>query len=205
LIGQRDLHLAPDPRSGAEMTLLRMLAFQPPGGGVQKRDGGVVHKSASKIEAGKPVITEQAKLKAVSGVSEWQKPDWAALIGQLSLTGANKLLASNCAYIRRDGNVVCLGLDGRSESLLTNSRQTAISSALSTHFGEKLRVEITIGEAGSETPLQREARRSDEKMEAARTALEADPNVKALQDMFGAELKTESIELIKNQSAAIQE
>jgi DNA polymerase-3 subunit gamma/tau len=31
LLGRRDLHLAPDPRSGIDMTLLRMLAFQPPG------------------------------------------------------------------------------------------------------------------------------------------------------------------------------
>ncbi|MDZ7643821.1 MAG: DNA polymerase III subunit gamma/tau [Woeseiaceae bacterium] len=29
IIGRRDLQLAPDPRSGAEMTLLRMLAFRP--------------------------------------------------------------------------------------------------------------------------------------------------------------------------------
>ena len=29
ILGRRDLHLAPDPRSGAEMTLLRMLAFRP--------------------------------------------------------------------------------------------------------------------------------------------------------------------------------
>ena len=29
LLGRRDLYLAPDPRSGTEMTLLRMLAFQP--------------------------------------------------------------------------------------------------------------------------------------------------------------------------------
>jgi len=31
LMGRRDLYLAPDPRSGVEMTLLRMLAFQPAG------------------------------------------------------------------------------------------------------------------------------------------------------------------------------
>ena len=29
IIGRRDLALAPDPRSGFEMTLLRMLAFRP--------------------------------------------------------------------------------------------------------------------------------------------------------------------------------
>ncbi|MGY8795462.1 MAG: DNA polymerase III subunit gamma/tau, partial [Woeseiales bacterium] len=31
LLGKRDIHLAPDPRSGTEMTLLRMLTFQPSG------------------------------------------------------------------------------------------------------------------------------------------------------------------------------
>lgn len=31
LTGRRDLHLSPDPRSGVEMTLLRMLAFKPQG------------------------------------------------------------------------------------------------------------------------------------------------------------------------------
>jgi hypothetical protein len=34
-------------------------------------------------------------------------------------------------------------------------------------------------------------------MAAARSALESDPNVQALKDLFGAELKPESIELIK--------
>src|SRR6185295_7099081 len=34
IIGRRDLPLAPDPRSGFEMTLLRMLAFRPGDAGV---------------------------------------------------------------------------------------------------------------------------------------------------------------------------
>ena len=37
IMGQRDLPLAPDPRSGAEMTLLRMLAFAPEPGSVVPR------------------------------------------------------------------------------------------------------------------------------------------------------------------------
>ena len=36
LIGRRDLPLAPDPRTGFEMTLLRMLAFAPESGSVQR-------------------------------------------------------------------------------------------------------------------------------------------------------------------------
>src|SRR6202000_2951341 len=40
IVGRRDLHLAPDPRSGFEMTLLRMIAFRPAGDAEQPRGGG---------------------------------------------------------------------------------------------------------------------------------------------------------------------
>ena len=57
-------------------------------------------------------------------------------------------------------------------------------------------MEIEIGAEGNETPLQEETRLADERMEAERQKLEADPNVQAMKNMFGAELKTDSIELI---------
>jgi DNA polymerase-3 subunit gamma/tau len=69
-------------------------------------------------------------------------------------------------------------------------------AALSRHFGEPLAVDIAMGVASAETPVQEGVRREQEKMAAARIALEADPNVQALKDLFGAELKPESIELI---------
>ena len=37
---------------------------------------------------------------------------------------------------------------------------------------------------------------ADERIEAAKATLEADPNVKALKDMFGAEINADSIELL---------
>src|ERR1700756_666994 len=40
ITGRRDLGLAPDPRSGFEMTLLRMIAFRPAGDAEQPRGGG---------------------------------------------------------------------------------------------------------------------------------------------------------------------
>jgi DNA polymerase-3 subunit gamma/tau len=210
LIGRRDLHLAPDPRSGAEMTLLRMLAFQPGGRGQRQAAGNADAERNSAAPIVRPVVRPAAKIENASATAagnKWQEPDWSLLIEDLELTGANKLLASNCAYIGRDGNVINLGLDARSESLLTGPRQNAIAESLTSHFGEKLRINITIamGDAQKETPIQEEERRSDEKMAAARIALEADPNVQALQEMFGAELKPESIEILSNQSAATQE
>jgi len=205
LIGRRDLYLAPDPKSGAEMTLLRMLAFQP-GGDVSPS----VRNEKSRSVAAMPKKTESKSTKAatVAPVTEkaaWQDPDWSKLINQIEISGAGKLLASNCAFVRREQNVLHLCLDGKSETLLTKSTEAALHKALCRHYEESLRLEISIGETGSATPSQEEARRVDAKYEAARASIEADPNVKALQDMFDAELNVDSIEPIQNQPPASQE
>ena len=115
----------------------------------------------------------------------------------MKLGGAVRLLASNCVYLRREGNTIHLGLDQRSESLLTPKRKDDLASRLSEHFGETLRVDIALTADVGETPVQEESRLADERIEAARQSLEADPNVQALKDMFGAELKAETIELNK--------
>ena len=199
IMGRRDLHLAPDPRSGAEMTLLRMLAFRPvsaaevpsaAGGGASARS---VPKQAA---ATAPSAVKAQAAEVVSAAHQWADPDWGALVAELRLSGAVRLLASNCAYLKREKNTIHLGLDLRSESLLTKQRKDVLGERLSTHFGEKLTVDIELGADAGETPVQEETRMADERIEAARQTLEADPNVQALKNMFGAELKTDSIELI---------
>ena len=127
----------------------------------------------------------------------WSEPDWNTLVAQLGLGGAVRLLASNCTYVCREGNTIRLGLDPRSESLLTRKRRDDLAASLSAHFGEALSVDVVLGTESGETPVQAETRLADERLEAARQSLEADPNVQALKNMFGAELKADTIELIK--------
>jgi DNA polymerase-3 subunit gamma/tau len=218
ITGRRDIYLAPDPRSGAEMTLLRMLAFQPGGSPGQAVERPLQQNRAAPISPAKsqaaPAATQKANVSAASKPSSatpaasdnpWQEPVWSALIEQLGINGAVKLLANNCAYVRRENNVVYLCLDGRSESLLTSSRQAALAKALTTHFGESLKVDIAVDAVEAETPLQEEARKIDEGRDAAQAGLEADPNVKALKDMFGAQLIPDSVEVISDKSVANQE
>ena len=201
LMGRRDLHLAPDPRSGAEMTLLRMLAFRPadavatPG----SSGGGAAPTKAKKparMEAAAATVRARTAPERAAPAQKWEDPDWASLVSLLGLSGAVRLLAANCVYRRREGNTVHLGLDPRSESLLTKQRKDALAGKLSAHFGEKLLVDVELGAAAGETPVQEESRLADERLEAARKTLEADPNVQALKNMFGAELKADTIELI---------
>jgi DNA polymerase-3 subunit gamma/tau len=216
LIGRRDLHLAPDPRSGAEMTMLRMLAFRPATADTGEVASGSASarirsesgqdstvKSASKVALATDVVTAPT----VSG--SWQgDPEWINLISDLGLTGAVRMLASNCGFLKRDGNTLFFGLDPRSESLLTKQRKDALASTVSQHLGERLSIDISIVKVSvdesAETPVQEESRLADEKVAAARASLESDPNVQALKDMFGAELNADSIELINKSATDVQ-
>lgn len=212
IIGRRDLNLAPDPRSGAEMTFLRMLAFQPAGqvSGVAQ-SGNAAAKTllrptekrtepASGVKASPKVPTSKSA-QAESVPLE----DWSNLIDKLGMTGATKLLASNCAMLRRESNIIYLGLDNRSESLLTKERQQSLAKALTAYFGEALRVDISLGHAQAETPVQEVARVEDEALQAARVSLESDPNVQALKEMFGATLNSDSVQILNDQSSPNQE
>jgi DNA polymerase-3 subunit gamma/tau len=204
IMGRRDLHLAPDPRSGAEMTLLRMLAFRPAAAiadsGTTTGETSAAPKASPKKTAArkaapaKTAAVQKQELEAKPPA--WADPDWSQLVPSLGLSGAVRLLASNCAYPRREENTVFLGLDPRSESMLTKQRKDAIAASLSERFGEKLIIDIVMGSQAEETPVQQESRMADERLEEARQSLESDPNVQALKDMFGAELKTDTIEII---------
>lgn len=197
LIGRRDLHLSPDPRSGAEMTLLRMLAFKP---AVESASaGGGAGSTPAKTSSAAPRKAPAAKKASVAAAADAGSepfPEWSELVVQLDLKGSARMLAISCALESRDAGSLQFSLDPRSESMLTRARKDAIADALTRHFGEPFVVEISVARAKSETPQQKEERLSDERMHAARETLESDPNVKTLQTMFGAELRPESIELI---------
>ena len=213
IAGRRDLPIAPDPRSGAEMTLLRMLAFRPDGIGrsVAPRTGG--GKATAKTGGQQPVAKESTEGAAAepaepsvatsdAATSErpaWENVDWAALVPTLGLRGAEMLLASNCALLGRDGDTVRLSLDPGSDSYLTKPRVKSIEDALSRHFGQSLNVEMVCEKSAVETPMQQKARHADEAMDAARASLESDPNVRTLQDMFGATLNSDSIQIVDKQ------
>ena len=198
LIGRRDLHLAPDPRGGAEMTLLRMLAFRPAAASSSTAGGGSAGGSKTQAEPAKvaaPVAKVVHGKQAAADSTAWQAPDWQELVPQLGLSGAERLLAASCALLRRENNTVFFSLDPGSESYLTRQRKESLAKTLSDHFGEPLVVDISIGKAEVESPLQAESRQTDERFAAEREKLEADPNVQALKSMFGAELSAESIKL----------
>ena len=184
IMGRRDLPLAPDPRIGAEMTLLRMLAFRPqdPAGRQQRESGG---------ERTRPAATATKGPAAAPAVS--QPGEWPEMLAKLDLQGAARQLASHCRLVGRTGDRFLFLLDARAETLRTRQLEEKFAQALARLTGAPVRLEFEVGAEAGDTPARREEQARDERLEQARLALESDPNVQAMRDRFGAVIQPDSI------------
>jgi DNA polymerase-3 subunit gamma/tau len=183
ILGRRDLPLAPDPRSGFEMTLVRMLAFRPAAGAATPagaaRSGGAVP-----TPGGSPIV-RPASAGPIDPVQ------WARGIGDLDLTGAARQFASNCALVEHRGNALRLAVDPKLARSPAQVEKLAL--ALAKYLGAAVKLEFVDGPPPVETPSQHGERRSAEALEAARRSLEDDPTVQEMKTRFGATLHPESV------------
>ncbi len=186
ILGRRDLPLAPDPRTGFEMTLLRMIAFRPAGASAAVAAPASIRPSRS------PATVPAAVPSGPSQPARGGADEWSAILGQLELTGAARQLASHCALLGRQGSTVRLALDPRVETVRTRAQEEKLAQALSRHYGEPVRIEL-VSEARADTPARAQERTSLARVEAARQALEEDATVQALKERFGAAVQPESI------------
>jgi DNA polymerase III subunit gamma/tau len=218
IIGRRDLQWAPDPRTGFEMTLLRMLAFRPladtaggAGAGASRSaagssaGGAMPAAPAARAESAAPRVPAAGAVgAAVPGVATvpggpgsapgvWSPDDWTGMVAALELTGLARQLAAHCALVGRDGALIRLALDPRNQHVRTAAAVERLAQALCRHLGETVRVEVEVGEPAAETPARAEERQAREHLVAARESLEADPTVRALKEKFGATLRTDTV------------
>ena len=197
ICGRRDLPLAPDPRSGFEMTLLRMIAFRP--GGESAR-AAATDAAAGKPRAAPPtpapVSTPAVSAPAAAApapVSGEGGGEWAQIVSQLELSGAARQLASHCVFIGRQGALVRLGVDPRNQLVRTPAQEDKLVQALSRYFGEPVRLEFQSAVAGVETPAQAQRRASEAELAAARRSFETEPGVQGLRERFGATVLPDTV------------
>jgi DNA polymerase-3 subunit gamma/tau len=200
LLGQRDLPLAPDPRSGFEMTLLRMLAFRPTGGqggeAVQRPAAQPMARNAGPAPAAQPARpSPQAAAPATEPrpAAAVDLTDWHAVLPRLGLGGMAAQLANNCTVVGWDGKRLELQLAPVCQSLLGSRAETSLRSALAGLVGGELELRITVGEPATETPAQRSERNRAEAQQRAVETMRQDPVVKVLEEQFDAELMEDSI------------
>ena len=174
LHGRRDLPLAPEPRAGLEMVVLRMLAF--------RFEDGTAPDESRREGAAPTSTTEAAPAKAPTPADA----DWSAVVDALPVRGVGLELARNCVFMGWDGDTLMLELDETFKQLRTPSAEQRLQQALSRHYGKAVRMRIDAGRPEAETPAQANDRKLNERQVQARASLEDDPSLKALTDTFGA-------------------
>jgi DNA polymerase-3 subunit gamma/tau len=181
------------------MALLRMLAFRPQGVAPTAAPPPVTRTAAAR-NASAPATRHGAVApeRTLERTPERAPPvanDWDAIVAALGLQGTARHFAANCVLLERKSGVVYLRLDPAGESFRRPQIETRLAEALAQYFGEPLRLEITQAGAPGEilTPAKRDAIAADDRQRAAEAAIDSDPAVRAMRDVFGATVRPGSV------------
>ena len=214
LMGSRDLPYAPDPRTGLEMTLLRMAAFRPAEAGqvarapVQPAPAATPKAAAP---AARPVAAAPAAVPvpavrdapaanpapasapAATAVPTSSASKWSEVVAQLGVAGLVREIANNTTLESHENGAMVLVLEESRAKLVNKEREAELKQALEKFYGAPLRLTLRTGRPAVETPAQEKARVQDERQQAAVQAIADDPNVRALQEKFNARVNPASI------------
>ena len=223
LIGRRDLALAPDPRSGLEMVLLRMLTFRPVEAGsavmAARPSPAIAPKAPLRAPAGAAAMLDvgaagartiappaPTAIKSIpppspanpAPLAEISAPrgamGWNNIVESLKLEGMARQLATHCALIKQDEDGVHLTLAPAHLSLRNKKIEERLQQALSQHYGKPMRLIIDVGTPHAETPAVIQGQRETDRRQAAIQTITDDVNIKAMKEAFNARVVPESIQ-----------
>ena len=229
--GRRDLALAPDGRTGFEMSLLRMLAFRPGDDAPTTRaERPVPDGTARAAPAVKPVAptaraTTPAQRQApsaprasVAAPAAVEKPpapapvarnadglpDWDALIERADLRGPFGLVAQNAVLRERDGQTLVLALPTAHMGLAVEPMASQMEERIGQAMGERIRLRFVSQDqaAASTTPAARAAQARSAAQTAAEQSIENDPMIESMKREFGARVVPQSIKPFNSESGA---
>lgn len=202
LIGQRDLNLAPDPRSGFEMVLLRMLTFRP--------------QTQTSTQARPPASAQPIPIATAQTVHHESKPSapppapgtaappaapsqprsanhWTDIIAAMNLSGRTRELANNCVLASIDDSSCQLLLDPSFHQIGSKAEEN-LKAALQNYYGKPLKLVITKQSSPQMTPALENQKAREDRQQAAVDSINTDSNVQALKETFGARIMPGSIE-----------
>lgn len=207
LVGQRDLDLAPDMRSGFEMVMLRMLTFRPVYAEKEQPVGSPIIASpaktqvhtetpAEKISAPGPVnapeITREAPTPALP-VSEVSS-EWGNIIAMMKIGGMTRELANNCVLQNIDDKVCTLILDEGHKQLSSPKTVDRLQTALQKYFAKPIKITIKTEQLEVDTPAVKIQKNREDQQQAAIDEIHSDETVQAFKDRFEARVMSGTIE-----------
>ena len=128
-----------------------------------------------------------------------QPNHWANYVEQSGVASLTKELMMNMMPQSVDGNVLHFVIADGHGNLVNKKRLDAINKNLTERLGQAVQVKVASASADAptdntaQTPSQQREKRQHKKQQAAEDAFSQDPNVREAQELFGAEIKEDSI------------
>lgn len=203
LLGQKDLELAPDPRSGFEMVMLRMLTFRPVQNGnaqhpvqVQQSAPQIQHPQVSQIQPPQVAPVQQFQpVPQVSNVPSFTD-NWETILNNLKVGRFVKEFAKHCVLESIDESQCTLTLDPEKANLLDPDVTQKIEAALREMYASPIKLTIEAKVLATYTPAQQVVQAQEIRQQAAVEEIYNDPNVAYLQANFDAQVLPETIQPI---------
>ncbi len=186
ITGSRDLALAPDPRIGFEMTLLRMLAFRPAAEVGGAASGGEGARQAG-LGAGSMQLASGGQVKHAGPVN------WDELLKSLALKGMTLQLARNCAVAEQTDTTLVLELSQSGKHLLTDSQKGLLTEALRRQLGEAVTVRFIIAAGDIDCEAARDKQAVLEQQADAEGEIRNDPAINRIIEAFDARVVDGSV------------
>ena len=206
--GRRDLAMAPEPRAGFEMTLLRMLAFRPDAAAAQELPNSrAAVGSPAAAPRSAPVRTAAPATATAAGAAPMapaaESPqvrltsidgsNWPAVVEAANLTGMVRQFALNCVPAKFEHDVLGLQVDQATADRRVRSIEDKLVQGLSKYLGRDIRVTFETAQSALATPARQRALDEQDRVVRAAAAFEADPAVKGLRERFGADVDAASV------------
>ena len=191
LVGQKDLDLAPDPQSGFEMVMLRMLTFRPV---TSEQNTVQAIQTVQAINNPKTTTSQPSVAPRQGNESSLNagKTDWLSMIVAMKLTGPTREFAHNCVLENIDDKVCTLIVD---PDYIRGARaEETLQKALQVYLGTSVKLVIKAKKTTQDTPAVQLVREREDKQQAAVEAINSDHNIQALKDHFDARIIPGSIE-----------
>lgn len=200
LIGARDLPFAPDPKVGFDMTLVRLLSFEPLGGtqatGSTAPTTSRAPQPAPDAEGdGAPDVPEAAAIEAPTATQaapgeDAALPAWHDLVAGMAAEGVTLMILENANLVAKDAEQWTIRLAQDHHALLNDTQRGEIAALVERHEGRPIEVRYEVGELAAETPAARKARLKSEREAEAEAVLLGDANVQTLLSEFDAKLES---------------
>ncbi len=212
--GQEEINLAPDSKTGFEMTIMRLFAFkigQFPDTEKKTLESSPEPVSNNAINGGVNIANQvsQVKSQATEGpmapvstntvqepvqsqlkfsINEITRQNWENIFNNLPLKGTARELARNSLVISNANNEVILSVDKQTHAFMTERACSKLKQALIDCVQESITVQLQEGGDHTQTIARTEQLIQDTSVQETKQKVSQNPFVQNMQDNFDAEV-----------------